>query len=720
MHRRRVLVGRSPNVREAAPKRTAACRLESPPKRASVALAATLALSSRSSGVTRSTSTANDLPRALILEVMRCLAGQADLTGEWVDGDASALEVDVTRVWRPAAVPSTCKLWKTLSNDKSIWASVEPLTQGKAMNWSAFKNLGKIATGTEGTCFKMISRASGRIFAVKKSRVYPDGEGIPYYMLRELSFLMASRHPHIANIEKMNLCKFKLYCFFPFYETTLHELVARGAEARGSGSRGVASALDPATIQRFMFQLTDAVSFCHRRGVLHRNIKPKHVLIAYDEHGRAAPSLKLSDFALMRTTSVPRRAYTEEVVTLWYRSPEVLLKDAYHAGIDMWALGCVFCEMLIGKPMFPGMSQIDQLFQIFRALGVPDRDSWYNFESLPANGNSALGAAALSSFPNFPRTDVWLEPMVQRGLSAEGCALLKALLTPDPTRRICAEKALVDPFFCGVRPSRSDDVAATWLASAPLTPRGSAAASTEAPSHSGSSARSESGARSERAASEHHHATPMRFGCGGASDALAQAAAALAVDPGGNEGKTGHMQRDVLLRGWHALRLHAQLRATEEAVGPISDYLARMAATAAADPTRDAPPTAMHRSILVDWLIEVVDAYKMSQRTIYLAVSTFDRYLSVAGVYVSRRSLQLLGATCLHVASKVEDVSYIGVKDLSDAALSACVLRSAFCALRVACWVRARDERLRQLTHLRVPVSLFLPSLSSPSGIQVQ
>ena len=356
---RRVLVGRSPNVRETAAKRTAACRLESPPKRASVALSATLALSSRSGGVTRSTSTVHDLPRALILEVMRCLAGQVELTGEWVDSDARASGPDVVRFWRPPAVPSTCKLWKTISNDTSIWASVEPLTQVKGMNWSAFKNFGTISTGTEGTCFKMMLRASGRIVAVKKSRVYPDGEGIPYYMLRELSFLMASRHPHIANIESMNLRKFKLYCFFAFHETTLHELVARGAKARDSGSGGVVSALDPATIQRFMFQLTDAVSFCHRRGVLHRNINPKHILISYDERGRAAPSLKLSDFALMRTTSVPRRAYTEEVVTLWYRSPEVLLKDSYHAGIDMWALGCVFCEMVIGRPMFPGISQID-------------------------------------------------------------------------------------------------------------------------------------------------------------------------------------------------------------------------------------------------------------------------------------------------------------------------------------------------------------------------
>ena len=122
------------------------------------------------------------------------------------------------------------------------------------------------------------------------------------------------------------------------------------------------------------------------------------------------------------------------------------------------------------------------------------------------------------------------------------------------------------------------------------------------------------------------------------------------------------------------MRLHTQLRATEEALGPISDYLTRMEATAAADPTSDDPPTAMHRALLVDWLIEVVDAYKMSRRTIYLAVSTFDRYLNVADVYVSRRHLQLLGATCLHIASKVEDVSYIGVSDLCEAAASACVL----------------------------------------------
>ena len=706
---------------------------ESPPKKAdcAAALATTGGVASRCC--------ADDLPREAMIEVLRFLAGHAELTGEWVGGDAAAAAAVVKqpvsapataaaapapaapRTWCPAAVPSACKLWSVLANDKSIWSTIEPLTSMKAVNWGAYKNLGQISKGTEGTCFKVLERSSGRLIALKKSRVYPDGEGIPYYMMRELSFLMASRHPHIANIEKMNLHDFKLYCFFPLYETTLHDLVARGAAAHGAARRG--TALDPATIQRFMFQLTDAVSFCHRRGVLHRNIKPKHVLVSYDasdvdESGAPRPSLKLSDFALMRTTSVPRRAYTAEVVTLWYRSPEVLLRDTYHAGIDMWALGCVFCEMIIGKPMFAGISEIDQLFQIFRALGVPDRKSWYNFDELPANGNdgvvdpaaaatAVLGAAAaepiaMSCFPRWPRTDVWLQDFAQRGLDASGCALMKALLTPDPSRRFCAERALVDPYFAALRPCNAAAVsAAPWLSSSSSSSGGGGggggSGGSSTPRSLGAAAASSTSSTTTVAAvaattvGGHHALTPIRFGSGGPSDALATIAAARIVDAVGDEA-TAYRQRIAVQHGGHALRLQQELRATETARGLLPDYMKRMASIAARDSTRDAPK-AIHRALLVDWLIEVVDAYKMSRRTMFLAVSTFDRFLASKDIYIERKKMQLLGATCLHIASKVEDVSYIGVSDLCDSAAGGYVV----CSLSLS------FSHTRNLTHSPPP-----------------
>ena len=122
----------------------------------------------------------------------------------------------------------------------------------------------------------------------------------------------------------------------------------------------------------FMRQLLSAVAYCHRRGVVHRNLKPKHLLIKTGPSGDLSKvCLQISDFALVRSTSVPLRTYTTEVVTLWYRAPEVLMGDRYFLPVDIWSAGCIFSEMALGRPLFPGICEIDQLFQIFSTLGTP-------------------------------------------------------------------------------------------------------------------------------------------------------------------------------------------------------------------------------------------------------------------------------------------------------------------------------------------------------------
>lgn len=113
--------------------------------------------------------------------------------------------------------------------------------------------------------------------------------------------------------------------------------------------------------QNYLKQILEAILFCHQRRVLHRDLKPQNLLI--DNKG----NIKVADFGLARAFGIPLRVYTHEVVTLWYRAPEVLLgSPRYSTPIDIWSIACIFVEMANKKPLFHGDSEIDQLFRIFR------------------------------------------------------------------------------------------------------------------------------------------------------------------------------------------------------------------------------------------------------------------------------------------------------------------------------------------------------------------
>ncbi|XP_015742404.2 cyclin-dependent kinase 2 [Coturnix japonica] len=237
-----------------------------------------------------------------------------------------------------------------------------------------------------------------------------------------LPWLSSEPHPGHPSCRLLDVIhtENKLYLVFEF----LHQDLKKFMDASSLG--GIALPL----IKSYLFQLLQGLAFCHAHRVLHRDLKPQNLLINADG------AIKLADFGLARAFGVPVRTYTHEVVTLWYRAPEILLGCKYYStAVDIWSLGCIFAEMVTRRALFPGDSEIDQLFRIFRTLGTPDEASWPGVTALPDYK---------PSFPKWARQDLG---KVVPPLDEEGRKLLAQMLHYDPNKRISAKAALGHPFF---------------------------------------------------------------------------------------------------------------------------------------------------------------------------------------------------------------------------------------------------------------------------------
>ena len=190
--------------------------------------------------------------------------------------------------------------------------------------------------------------------------------------------------------------------------------------------------LDLPILKSFLYQLLTGVAFCHSQRVLHRDLKPPNLLI--NREGQ----LKLADFGLARAFGIPVRSYTHEVVTLWYRAPDVLMGSRkYSTPVDIWSVGCIFAEMANGRPLVAGTSESDQLDRIFRLLGTPTLQEYPGMVQLPEYSND---------IPPYPKPRGGLSSLVPT-LDAQGVDLLGQMLQYDPARRITAQAALEHPFF---------------------------------------------------------------------------------------------------------------------------------------------------------------------------------------------------------------------------------------------------------------------------------
>lgn len=281
-----------------------------------------------------------------------------------------------------------------------------------------YKKLEKIGEGTYGVVFKALDKLTDRVVALKKIRLEAEDEGIPSTAIREISLLKELQHPNVVALLDVVCQTSKLYLVFEFLDQDLKSYLDK------------TSTVDTKLVKSFLFQLLHGIAFCHSHRTLHRDLKPQNLLI--DRNG----ALKLADFGLARAFGIPIGAYTHEVVTLWYRAPEILLGSKHYAtAVDIWSIGCIFIEMLTKTPMFPGDSEIDQLFKIFQVLGTPGETEWRGVSKLPDYK---------VSFPHWNAKDLSEKYPQLDHLSLD---LLKKMLRYDPSQRISAKEALNHPFF---------------------------------------------------------------------------------------------------------------------------------------------------------------------------------------------------------------------------------------------------------------------------------
>uniref|UniRef100_A0A0N5AYK7 Protein kinase domain-containing protein n=1 Tax=Syphacia muris TaxID=451379 RepID=A0A0N5AYK7_9BILA len=274
--------------------------------------------------------------------------------------------------------------------------------------------------GTYGVVFKGKNINNGQVVAVKKMRLESDQEGVPVTALREVALLRELRHPNIVGLLDVIMKEDRIYLVFEYLSMDLKKFIK---------DLPADTMMDLKLQKSYLYQILQAVCFCHQRRIIHRDLKPQNLLV--DGNG----AIKLADFGLARAIAIPVRVYTHEVVddvivTLWYRAPEILLgMQRYAMSVDMWSVGCIFAEMATKKPLF-------QVTWILMILSTPTEETWggiTTFENFKPN------------FPQWPTNQ--LEKVVCRYMKPDAIDLLQQMLIFDPAKRISAKRSLFHKYF---------------------------------------------------------------------------------------------------------------------------------------------------------------------------------------------------------------------------------------------------------------------------------
>jgi len=297
----------------------------------------------------------------------------------------------------------------------------------------------KLGEGTYAIVYlgSLRSNPSVRV-AIKKIKVQKEyTDGLPPDAVREIKHLQELQHPNIISLLSVFSSKDQnLNLVLEYLPLGDLEMLIRDSHSIHYGT---------ADIKAWMGMLTRAVWFCHENYVLHRDIKPNNLLIAADGE------IKLADFGLARSFADPHQIMTSNVITRWYRPPELLFGTKHYSGaVDVWSVGIVFAELVLRNPYLPGETDIGQIELICRHLGTPTEENWPGVSKL-----REYGAIPAEIYPVPPREQF-------RGLfpvGADGVDLLMRTLVLDPKKRITAAEMLRHEWWSAApKPTRKEEL----------------------------------------------------------------------------------------------------------------------------------------------------------------------------------------------------------------------------------------------------------------------
>lgn len=285
-----------------------------------------------------------------------------------------------------------------------------------------------VGSGTYGKVFKAVNVYNKKLVALKKIRMEGERDGFPVTAVREIKLLQSLKHENIVNLQEVMVESNNCFMVFEYLSHDLTGLLNHPTYK-----------LDAAQKKHLGKQLFNGLEYLHSRGVLHRDIKAANILVSSDG------ILKLADFGLARFYAKRHQLdYTNRVITIWYRSPELLLGETqYTAAVDIWSAACVLVEIFTRHAIFPGDgTEINQLDKIYAVLGTPNKVDWPDlikmewFELLR---------------PGYRKPNVFADKYKER-LPAAAFELLASMFQYDPVKRPSAAGVLEHPYFTTEQP----------------------------------------------------------------------------------------------------------------------------------------------------------------------------------------------------------------------------------------------------------------------------